>query len=149
MSIDLERKEVSVTPAVAEKAFPLDYMTLIRIDLSPESLSVYSEFTPYRRILAEDGVTVIGEELKSPVSTPDITVIQKTYSGADMQKTPEQEAHAAQTIGRFMAEGGDLFALVWAGMLLCVKQEGIVQGKFAAPATPPPVEDPVEPEPLL
>lgn len=133
MSIDLKGKDEAVVPAVAEKKFPLWYMRQCSImSGSPTDMRVYTEHIRYRRIYAEDGTTVIGAEFISPETDKDVKVIEKNIPPDTIIPSVEQEALVNQTIQQFMQSGGNLMALTFASMLLCVREEGIAQGVFEA-----------------
>ena len=132
MSIDLNQNETKVTPAIEAKEFPLAYMRLMHVQASsPQSIRLYAEMCPYRRITDEKGA-VIGEEFKSPEVDGDITVIEVPNVVPMVAGTPEADALLAQTIGQYMAAGGNIMAMAFTAILLAVKGYGEATGKLKA-----------------
>jgi hypothetical protein len=130
MSIDLVNTTAKVIPAQQEITYPLLFMRKCLINGSQNGLSIYTEHIPYRRILAEDGVTVIGGETK-PEADGDIIVITKDVPLDAVSPNADSESLIASTIGQYVANGGNIMSLAFASMLLCVQQEGIIQGKIS------------------
>jgi hypothetical protein len=130
MSIDLVNTTAKVIPAQQEITYPLLFMRKCLINGSQNGLSIYTEHIPYRRILAEDGVTVIGGEMK-PEADGDIIVITKDVPLDAVSPNADSESLITSTIGQYIANGGNIMSLAFASMLLCVQQEGIIQGKIS------------------
>lgn len=132
MSIDITPVDPKTTPAIEAKEYPLSYMRkLITEASSPTCVRLYAEFCPYRRISDADG-NVIGAEFKSPEVDGDITVIEIGNIIPTTDTDADGEALVAQTIGQFLAQGGNVGALAFSALLLAVRQIGIQQGKFTA-----------------
>ena len=128
--LDLNATQPSVTPAVESKEYPLKYARKIMLEGTPQSMRAYVELQPYRRILDADG-NVVGEELKTPEVDGDITVLE-IGNILPQNVTPEGKAMLEGYISQYLQAGGDLRALVMAGIVIVINQLGVAQGKLAA-----------------
>ena len=145
MSItDLVSPTPAIIPAVEAKEYPLKYARLIHLQGTPRAMRAYVELQPYRRILDAEG-NIIGEELKTPEVQGDIVVID-TPNILPTQQTAESKALVENTLLQFIQAGGDLKALVMAGIVVVINQVGIQTGVLKDPNPPAPTPEPT-PEP--
>ena len=104
---------VPEVPAIPEKTYPNYWMINFRVSApSPQQeASVIGEFVPSCKTYAEDGITVVSEELKPDVSIAE-TVVITNYNMFEA-----------------MREHQDI-AIAFKAVLEAMKNEGIRQGKF-------------------
>jgi len=146
MSIDLQRFEASETPAIAAKKYPLNFVTLFRTEAStPRDIKLCVQFRPFRRVINEEGV--ITEEIQPANECK--TEQMDVENFAPLCETDEAgRVLIAQTIGAFVAAGGNIMALSYVATTLGIQAYAESIGALKGPGNPPP---PVEPatEPVL
>ena len=135
---DLVSPTPAVTPAVEAKVYDLKYITQAHFDGDNKVLRGYFLLDPYRE--TEDG-----GEVKPDITGQDRVEIPIPNVHDLCRTTPEQDALIQQTLGAYLAQGGNLFALTMVGMIISVNAYGKQTG--ALKPDPVPVEPPVEPVP--
>ena len=134
---------VPEVPAIPAKEYPLNWMDSLRVSTPSPNMEgrLEARFIPYRRVYAEDGVTVIAAELKTPFDAKDVKTVVSETLFASCVVSPEQQAQIGQMLYQASA-GGFLRALAMAAIMESVNQEGMQQGVFQAPAQPTPEPTP-------
>ena len=140
---DFISTDPAVTPEVPAKPaiqYPMNWMDRLSVSTPSPSLEgrLEAHFVPYRKIYAEDGVTVLGSELQCPPDPAKVRSIVSETLFASCQVTPEQGAAVVAAVAA-AAQGGYLRALAMAALMESINEEGIAQGVFTAPNQEVPV----------
>lgn len=143
MNIDLTAFEAGQTPATDAKQWPLKFVTLFRTEAStPSDIKLCVQFNEYRREENDDGT--ITEELRPKADGKTIQMDVENFAPL-CETDAAGKLLIAESIGAFIAAGGNIMALSYVATTLAVKAYAESIGVLKGPGNPAPVVAPVDP----